>query len=217
MLALKESYRVAGFEPPGDELPDYLPLMLEFAALAPRGRAPTCWRTPGRDRARPRRRSARAAARSRRVLDVVVAGLGRLSSAKLARIRRLAAEGPPTEEVGLEPFAPPEVMPVGDPASARPMVGGWDGHVSRGELLLYVVLPYAALAIFVVGHLVALSPRPVRLGRALDPAAREPGAQVREHDLPRRRARRDRRPRARHPDPEVVDGGGRARRRAPTT
>jgi nitrate reductase delta subunit len=56
-------------------------------------------------------------------LDVVVASLGRLSSQKIARIRRLAAEGPPVEEVGLEPFAPPEVMPVGDPAAARPLAG----------------------------------------------------------------------------------------------
>ena len=28
-----------------------------------------------------------------------------------AELRRMAREGPPTESVGLEPFAPPEVMP----------------------------------------------------------------------------------------------------------
>ncbi len=60
------------------------------------------------------------------LLDVVVAGLGRLSSRNLSRIRRLAAEGPPVEEVGLEPFAPPEVMPTDGPTLARPMVGGWE-------------------------------------------------------------------------------------------
>jgi hypothetical protein len=27
-------------------------------------------------------------------------------------VRRLIAEGPPSEHVGLEPFAPPEVMPL---------------------------------------------------------------------------------------------------------
>ncbi len=58
-----------------------------------------------------------------------------LSARQVGRIRRLAAEGPPTEQVGLEPFAPPEVMP--------PM--------SQGALLLYGVLPYVALAVFVVG------------------------------------------------------------------
>lgn len=35
LLALKDAYRRAGHPPPEDELPDYLPLMLEFAALSP--------------------------------------------------------------------------------------------------------------------------------------------------------------------------------------
>ena len=127
MLALKEGYRRAGFEPPGDELPDYLPLMLEFAALAPGG--------AGADLLEDNRVAlelVRAALHRDEspfapLLDAVVSGLGRLSSRKLARVRRLAAEGPPAEEVGLEPFAPPEVMPAGDPSAARPMVGGLEG------------------------------------------------------------------------------------------
>ena len=60
-------------------------------------------------------------------LEVVVGSLGKLNGRKLARIRKLAAEGPPAEEVGLEPFAPPEVMPTAGPEPARPLVGG------RGE------------------------------------------------------------------------------------
>jgi len=35
LLKLKEAFRRAGLELTGDELPDYLPLMLEFAAVAP--------------------------------------------------------------------------------------------------------------------------------------------------------------------------------------
>jgi nitrate reductase delta subunit len=58
------------------------------------------------------------------LLDVVAEGMGKLSGRKLARIRKLAAEGPPHEEVGLEPFAPPEVMPTEGPELARPMIGG---------------------------------------------------------------------------------------------
>jgi nitrate reductase delta subunit len=127
MLKLKESYREAGFEPPGDELPDYLPLMLEFAALAPTG--------AGEGLLEEHRVSLELVGAGLRrdqspfspLLEVVLAGLGRLSSHKLGRVRRLAAEGPPSEEVGLEPFAPPEVMPpdgAGD--VARPMVGGWE-------------------------------------------------------------------------------------------
>jgi len=126
MLQLKQSYRAAGYEPPGDELPDFLPLMLEFAVLAGDG--------AGRAMLEDNRVSIeliRAGLQRERspfgpLLDAVVAGLGRLSPAKLSRIRRLAADGPPAEEVGLEPFAPPEVMPTDGPDPARPMVGGWE-------------------------------------------------------------------------------------------
>ena len=82
MLQLKEAYRAAGFEPPGDELPDYLPLMLEFAALAPDD--------AGRDLLEDNRVSielVRAGLQRERspfapLLDVVVACLGRLSAAQ---------------------------------------------------------------------------------------------------------------------------------------
>ena len=37
MLTFKTAYRAAGFDPSDDELPDYLPMVLDFAALAPRG------------------------------------------------------------------------------------------------------------------------------------------------------------------------------------
>jgi nitrate reductase delta subunit len=37
MLAFKAAYRAAGFEPDENELPDFLPLVLDFAALHPRG------------------------------------------------------------------------------------------------------------------------------------------------------------------------------------
>lgn len=126
MLALKESYRGAGFDPPANELPDYLPLMLEFAALAPSGAGSELLEQHRVAIELVRAGLQRDGSPFEPLLDAIVAGLGRLSSAKLGRIRRLAAEGPPAEEVGLEPFAPPDVMPVDDPASARPMVGGWE-------------------------------------------------------------------------------------------
>ncbi|HYB36902.1 MAG TPA: nitrate reductase molybdenum cofactor assembly chaperone [Mycobacterium sp.] len=37
MVVLKTAYRDAGFVPSDDELPDYLPMVLDFAALCPRG------------------------------------------------------------------------------------------------------------------------------------------------------------------------------------
>lgn len=110
LLALKQRYTAAGLEVGDGELPDYLPLMLEFAVLAP---------GPGLEvLARHREaielvRSGLHAAGSpwAALLDAVTLPLPGLTRAQAARVRRLAAEGPPEEEVGLEPFAPPEVMP----------------------------------------------------------------------------------------------------------
>jgi nitrate reductase delta subunit len=110
LLALKRSYAEAGFEPTDLELPDYLPLMLEFAALAP---------GPGREALADHRVAIELVRASLRdthspyasLLDVVADTLPGLTGRQVKRLRRLAAEGPPHEEVGLEPFAPPEVMP----------------------------------------------------------------------------------------------------------
>jgi nitrate reductase delta subunit len=51
------------------------------------------------------------------LLDAVCGLLPAASERELADALRIAAEGPPDEEVGLEPFAPPEVMPT--PACAE--------------------------------------------------------------------------------------------------
>jgi len=45
------------------------------------------------------------------VIDAVCLIVGEPSAADRARAIKLAAAGPPAELVGLEPFAPPEVMP----------------------------------------------------------------------------------------------------------
>jgi nitrate reductase delta subunit len=124
MLSLKESYRCAGFDPPADELPDYLPLMLEFATLAPPGAGESLLEDHRVAIELVRAGLKRESSPFQPLLDVVAEGMGKLSGRKLARIRKLAAEGPPHEEVGLEPFAPPEVMPTEGPELARPMIGG---------------------------------------------------------------------------------------------
>jgi nitrate reductase molybdenum cofactor assembly chaperone NarJ/NarW len=111
LLTLKQRYAAHGFELGEGELPDYLPVVLEFAALAGE---------PGLEILRRNReplelvRSALHADASpwASLLDAVCAPLPGLTRAQTARVRRLAAEGPPEEEVGLEPFAPPDVMPV---------------------------------------------------------------------------------------------------------
>jgi nitrate reductase delta subunit len=45
------------------------------------------------------------------VLESVSATLPALRGEEHAAVARLAAEGPPAEQVGLAPFAPPEYMP----------------------------------------------------------------------------------------------------------
>ena len=124
LLRLKERFRAAGLEPPEDELPDYLPVLLEFWALAGEAAGPELM-----EEHRVALELVRAALLDRgspfaEALEAVLDGLPRLGAAKLARVRRLAAEGPPSEEVGLEPFAPPEVMPINEPGAGRPLVGG---------------------------------------------------------------------------------------------
>ena len=111
LLRLKRLYRSAGLPLEGTELPDYLPVMLEFTA-AMRGGGDVVLREHRAAieliRAGLHRRQTPYAS----ILDAVGATLGPLSAADRARALALAASGPPREQVGLEPFAPPEVMPI---------------------------------------------------------------------------------------------------------
>lgn len=111
LLRLKRLYRAAGLPLEGSELPDYLPVMLEFAATAPSGQGAIVLREH-----RAALELVRLSLRERNtpyadVLDAVCDTLGEISAADRARAIKLAASGPPRELVGLEPFAPPEVMP----------------------------------------------------------------------------------------------------------
>jgi nitrate reductase delta subunit len=111
LLRLKRLYAAAGLELTSGELPDYLPLMLEFAELAPDGAGETLLREH-----RPVIELLRASLRDANspyaeLLDAISAGLPRLSALERGHVRRLAEDGPPSEQVGLQPFAPPEVMP----------------------------------------------------------------------------------------------------------
>jgi nitrate reductase molybdenum cofactor assembly chaperone NarJ/NarW len=122
LARLKERYAAAGFELAGGELPDYLPVMLEFcalggadgvAALGDHREALELVRSSLREEGSP----------YADLLDAAVAELPRLTRGQAARAARLAKDGPPSEEVGLEPFAPPEVMPPSDPAGFE-LAGG---------------------------------------------------------------------------------------------
>ena len=112
LLRLKRLYRSAGLPLEGTgELPDFLPVMLEFAAAAPDGKGEIVLREH-----RAALELVRQGLRERgtpyaHVLDAVVATAGDLSAAERSQALRLAASGPPQELVGLEPFTPPEIVP----------------------------------------------------------------------------------------------------------
>jgi nitrate reductase molybdenum cofactor assembly chaperone NarJ/NarW len=106
LIELKQRYAECGLHlEEGGELPDYLPVVLEFAELAPRGEGARLLaelREPLElVRSRLRERESPYAL----LLDAVVAQLPRLTGRQEARVRDLAEEGPPTELVGLEPAA----------------------------------------------------------------------------------------------------------------
>lgn len=110
LLNFKSAYRKAGLVLDESELPDHLAVVLEFAATADlqNGRRLLLEHRAGlellhlslRDNGSPY-----AAA-----VGAVSATLPRLHGDERAAVRRLVAEGPPGEDVGLEPFAPPDYM-----------------------------------------------------------------------------------------------------------
>lgn len=111
LVRLKRRYAKAGLSFEGSELPDYLPVMLEFASLRPEeGRALLAsFRAP--------LELVRAALHDRDsahagVLDALCDELPQPTARQLDEARRLAEEGPPAELVGLEPFGAPELAEV---------------------------------------------------------------------------------------------------------
>jgi nitrate reductase delta subunit len=117
LLALKQRYSAAGFDLNESELPDYLPVMLELCAIAPEVGLEILARH--REPLELVRSSLHADSSPwAPLLDAVVAALPKLTRRQAAKVARLAEQGPPEEEVGLEPFAPPEVMPP--PVSGPP-------------------------------------------------------------------------------------------------
>lgn len=109
LLEFTHAYRTAGVTLVGGELPDHLGLVCEVAARVP---------DIGLDLLRVHRagiemlRNALDEADSPyvQVLDAIRAVLPEPAPHDLQRALDLARSGPPAEEVGLEPFAPPEYM-----------------------------------------------------------------------------------------------------------
>jgi nitrate reductase delta subunit len=127
MLAFKAAYQAEGLEPvkgegpggtgdgsppsgeaAGGELPDYLPLVLDFAALRPRGEKLLRAHRADLELLLRALRDARSPYAS--VIEAVCAQLPALRRPDRALVRRFWESGPPAEEVGLEPFAPPDYL-----------------------------------------------------------------------------------------------------------
>ncbi|TNC23802.1 nitrate reductase molybdenum cofactor assembly chaperone [Amycolatopsis alkalitolerans] len=112
LLALKHTYRQAGYPAPEDELPDFLPLMLEFAAAAPEpGQRLLIQCQAGLELLTEAVREAHSPYAE--LLDVIRACLPDLPKRHRDELRALAEAGPPIEQVGLEPFAPPDYVTGG--------------------------------------------------------------------------------------------------------
>jgi len=111
MLRFKSAYRRARFVPTEGELPDYLPLVLEFAALAPAG--VVLLRSCRPELELRRRALHQADSPYVDVIEAVCAQLPKLHKREQELVREHWADGPPQEEVGLEPFAPPEYLGTG--------------------------------------------------------------------------------------------------------
>ncbi|GCD48091.1 nitrate reductase molybdenum cofactor assembly chaperone [Streptomyces paromomycinus] len=116
LLRMKTAYAAAGLRLSDDELPDHLAVVLEFAAAEPEpGRRLLLDHRAGLELLRLALHD--ASAPWAHVLDSVSATLPPLAGDERTAVARLAAEGPPEEQVGLAPFAPPAHLP--DPVGGR--------------------------------------------------------------------------------------------------
>lgn len=111
LLRFKQVYLRAGFALDDAELPDHLCVVLEYAATVDqvRGRDLMLDHRAGLELLRLSLHDLGSPWAS--LVDAVTATLPPLKGDERDAVRRLAAEGPPEEEVGLAPFAAPQFSP----------------------------------------------------------------------------------------------------------
>lgn len=104
LLTLKQRYRAHGLRLAAGELPDLLPVVLEFAAIAGPGdgEAPLRQHRQGLELLRAALEDSRSP--YLHLLQAVVAALPPLTEADREAIQALAQDGPPVESVGLAPY-----------------------------------------------------------------------------------------------------------------
>ncbi|MGW2522586.1 nitrate reductase molybdenum cofactor assembly chaperone [Streptomyces sp. NPDC001617] len=117
LLRLKQTYAKAGWRLGDDELPDHLAVVLEFAAADPaRGARLLTEHRAGLELLRLALND--DGSPWAHVLDSVSATLPALAGDDREAVLRLAAQGPPEEEVGLDSYASPVFLP--DPVAGGP-------------------------------------------------------------------------------------------------
>lgn len=118
LVQLKQAFRDAGWELADDELPDHVAVVLELASAPGAQEAGLRLLLEHRAGLELLRLALLDAASPYAGALVAVCGtLPPLAGDDREAVARLAAEGPPGEEVGLEPFGPPPVAPA---AARRP-------------------------------------------------------------------------------------------------
>ncbi len=114
ILRFKQAYLESGADPNDIELADHLAVVLEFAATRDRLTGDALLAEHEAPIRLLRQALADMDSVYRHVLDAVVATLPEATPALRARMAGLAAAGPPTELVGLEPFPTPLTLePIG--------------------------------------------------------------------------------------------------------
>ncbi len=108
LAALADCYRASGYQLAPGELPDFLPALLELAACDRAGAAVLAEQRVGLDALAAA--LDQAGSRYHSAVTAVIDALPGPSRADRAALERYRSQGPPSEQVGLEPFAPPEVL-----------------------------------------------------------------------------------------------------------
>jgi len=111
LTALIDAFREAGFGVVPGELPDYLPALLELAAAHLAGATVLAEHRMALDALH--LALVKADSPYAGVVAVVRDALPGPTRQDRQALRRYRAEGPPSEKVGLEPFAPPELLGQG--------------------------------------------------------------------------------------------------------
>lgn len=119
LLRFKTAYRQAGMILSDGELPDHLGVVLEFGATADvaAARVLLLEHRAGLELLRLALQDTQSPWAY--VLQAVSATLPPLGGDDRESVMKLAAQGPPAEEVGLAPFAPPEYMPQRNTSETR--------------------------------------------------------------------------------------------------